>query len=188
MEINVAYQGVIGSNNEVAAKQFAQTQPLTNVNYIEGLCSQGVVDALLSGRATYGVVATYNNLVGDVRETTIALDGLKYRILATTKLHIHHALFVKDASCSIRTFASHPHALGQCSKFISREYPGASLKELKDTAIGATLLSQGDLPDDTAILCRQNAGEAAGLHMLAQNVADDIENYTTFILFELTHC
>lgn len=185
MNINIAYQGVIGSNNEVAAHEFAQTMGYENITFKEGVCSQGVVDLLKSGHAKLGVVATYNNLVGDVGETTLALDGLEYNILATTKLHIHHALFVKNADCEIHTFASHPHALGQCSKYIATNYPDAVQKELKDTAIGATLLSNGELPDTTGILCRRNAGEAVGLHMLSENVADDIENYTTFILFEL---
>lgn len=185
MEIKIVYQGVAGSNNEVAAKKFAQSMGFENINYIEGVSSKGVVQQLMDDNAQYGVVATYNNLVGDVRESTLALDGIRYNILATTKLHIHHALFVKDATCNINTIASHPHALGQCAHYIEEKHPHATLKEISDTAIGARHLSSGELSEDTAILCRKNAGDDFNLHMLSENVADTIDNFTTFILFKL---
>lgn len=185
MKTIIAYQGVSGSNNEVAAKEFAKTMDLGEISYIEGVSSQGVVDSLQKKEAQYGVTATYNNLVGDVRETTLALDGVTYTILATTKLHIHHSLFVKNKECTINTIASHPHALGQCKDYINKHLPGVTQKAISDTAIGARHLSTGALPDDTAILCRKNAGDSFNLHMLQENVADTIDNYTTFILFKL---
>ncbi len=185
MEIKIAYQGVSGSNNEVAAHEFAKTMGYKNVHFIEGVSSKGVVYQLEKTNAQYGVVATYNNLVGDVRESTLALDGVRYNILATTKLHIHHALFVTDNECTINTIASHPHALAQCAHYIEENYPTAALKEISDTAIGARHLASGELSADTAILCRQNAGEHFNLHMLSENVADNIDNFTTFILFQL---
>lgn len=185
MEIKIAYQGVSGSNNEVAAHEFAKSLNYENVHYIEGVSSKGVVTQLKNNNAQYGVVATYNNLVGDVRESTLALDGVRYNILATTKLHIHHALFVKNDNCIISTIASHPHALGQCAHYIETNHPNVVQKEISDTAIGAKLLASGELAEDTAVLCRRNAGEHFNLHMVSENVADTTENFTTFILFKL---
>lgn len=185
MKITIAYQGVAGSNNEVAAHEFAKSLNCTDIHYIEGVSSKGVVQHLKEGTATHGVVATYNNLVGDVRESTLALDGVRYNILATNKLHIHHALFVKHKESNICTIASHPHALAQCANYIEETYPNAVLKEISDTAIGARHLSTDELSDTTAILCRRNAGEDFNLHMLSDNVADSTDNFTTFILFQL---
>lgn len=185
MEITIAYQGMSGSNNQQATLEFVQELNLKNVNYIEGISSQGVVDALMKKQARYGVVATYNNLVGDVGETVLALNGISIHTISSRKLHIHHALFTKDVHCEIKTIASHPHALGQCAHHIKRKFPNVKQVEISDTAIGAKHLHTGKLSNDTAVLCRQNAGEYYGLYMHAANVADNIDNFTTFILFEL---
>lgn len=185
MKNKIVYQGVAGSNNEVAALQLAKTYNLQEVNYIEGTSSKGVVDALIRKDANYGVVATYNNLVGDVSESTIALDGIRYNIVATTKLHIHHALFTQDANSTITEIASHPHALAQCANYLADKYPDAKLTEISDTAIGARYLSDGTFSNNTGILCRRNAGEHFKLHLISENVADAEDNYTTFILFHL---
>lgn len=181
----IVYQGVSGSNNEVAAFEFSKQNNYKNVHYIEGTSSRGVVECLQRGEADFGVVATYNNLVGDVGETTLALSGVEYKVLNSTKLHIHHALFTKNANCAIKKIASHPHALGQCAHYIEDNYPTAQLLEISDTAIGARHLSDGTLSDSTGILCRKNAGDTFNLHLVSENVADTLDNFTTFILLEL---
>ena len=55
---------------------------------------------------------------------------------------------------------------------------------MEDTAIAARYLADGRLPEDTAVLCRKNAGEAFGLHLVAENLEDDPRNMTEFILIK----
>ena len=126
-------------------------------------------------------------MAGVVRETESALRGVSYRMLALDCIPIHHCLFVKDSSVTeIRSIASHIQALEQCRGTLTRDYPKAAWKEEEDTAIAARYLAEGLLPRDAGVLCRRDAGEAFGLHLLRENLEDDAENATEFELIRLS--
>lgn len=150
--------------------------------------SKGVMNALCAGEVDYGVMATRNSVAGPVLETGDAVAGISYRVLAEDQIHIHHCLFVKDASIThFDTIASHIQALRQCSSHLADDYPDAKWRELEDTAIGARYLHDGTLPPTTGILCRKHAGEAFGLYLLRENFEDNPNNITEFMLVELQH-
>lgn len=184
-KIRIGYQGIAGSNSEAASIGFSVTQGMKNVEYIPLVNSTNVVDALMAGKIDYGVMASRNHIAGYVKETEDALTGISYHLAAALCLPIHHCLFVKDPTVTRpAVIASHPQALAQCKETLLQEYPDANLKEIEDTAIGARYLSDGTLPDDTGVLCRNNAGEAFGLHLLRENLEDDPTNATDFIIIE----
>lgn len=185
--MKIGYQGIEGSNSQASAKNMAQRLGWTDVEYIPLVHSRGVVDALLAGEVDFGVMATLNHVAGVVLETQAALKGLKYRMLALDCIPIHHCLFVKDPSVKeIRAVASHIQALKQCRGTLERDYPEAVWKEEEDTAIAARHLAEGTLPPDTGVLCRKDAGEAFGLHLLRENLEDDPDNATEFELIRLS--
>lgn len=184
-KIRIGYQGVPGSNSEAASAGFAVAQGLTRVEYVPLVTSRGVVDALRGDEIDYGVMASRNHIAGFVRETEEALTGLNYHLAAALCLPIHHCLFVKDASVRCPTIiASHPQALAQCRETLARDFADAEQMEIEDTAIGARYLSEGSLPETTGVLCRRNAGEAFGLHLLREDLEDDPTNATDFIVIE----
>lgn len=184
--MKIGYQGIEGSNSQAAAANIAARLEWTDVEYVPLIHSKGVVDALKSGEVDYGVMASLNHRAGEVLETVEALKLLSYVTLAGDCIPIHHFLFVKDASVTKPTvIASHPQALKQCRDHLAACYPDAQLMELEDTAIGARYLAGGQLPQATGVLCRQNAGEAFGLHLLEANLEDDATNATEFILIRL---
>ena len=157
------------------------------MEYVPLVHSQGVVSALKAGAVDCGVMATLNHVAGVVLETETALRGLSYRMLALDCIPIHHCLFVKDPSVTeIRAVASHIQALKQCQETLARDYPEAVWMEEEDTAIAARHLAEGALPSDTGVLCRRDAGESFGLHLLRENLEDDAENATEFELIRLT--
>lgn len=185
--MKIGYQGIEGSNSEASAKSMAARLGWTDVEYVPLVHSQGVVGALKAGEVDYGVMATLNHVAGVVLETETALRGLSYRMLALDCIPIHHCLFVKDPSVrEIRAVASHIQALKQCRETLARDYPQAEWKEEEDTAIAARHLAEGVLPPDTGVLCRRDAGESFGLHLLQENLEDDAENATEFELIRLT--
>lgn len=185
--MRIGYQGIEGSNSEASAKSMAGRLGWTGVEYVPLVHSRGVVEALRAGEVDCGVMATLNHVAGVVLETEAALRGLSYRMLALDCIPIHHCLFVKDPSVTeIRTVASHIQALKQCRNTLARDYPDAAWKEEEDTAIAARHLAEGALPPDTGVLCRRDAGEAFGLHLLRENLEDDAENATEFELIRLT--
>lgn len=184
--MKIGYQGIQGSNSEASAKNMAARLGWTDVEYVPLVHSRGVVDALRAGTVDYGVMATLNHVAGVVQETKDALQGLNYRMLALDCIPIHHCLFVKDASVrEIHTVASHIQALKQCRKNLETLFPKAVWKEEEDTAIAARYLAEGLLPPDTGVLCRWDAGEQFGLHLLRENLEDDAENATEFELIRL---
>ncbi len=185
--MKIGYQGIEGSNSRASAQNMAERLGWTDVEYVPLVHSRGVVDALRAGTVDYGVMATLNHVAGVVKETEAALRDIKYRMLALDCIPIHHCLFVKDSSVTeIHTIASHIQALKQCHETLARDYPDAVWREEEDTAIAARHLAEGLLPPDTGVLCRRDAGEAFGLHLLRENLEDDAENATEFELIRLS--
>lgn len=183
--IKIGYQGIAGSNSEAASIGFAVTQGMQDVEYIPLVSSQNVVAALTAGEIDYGVMASRNHIAGFVKETEEALTGVSYHLAAALSLPIHHCLFVKDPTVTHPTLiASHPQALAQCKGTLAQEFADAKQLEIEDTAIGARYLSDGTLPANAGVLCRRNAGEAFGLHLLWENLEDDPTNATDFIIIE----
>lgn len=182
----IGYQGIEGSNSRASAENMAKRLNWEQVSYVPLVTSRGVMDALLAGEVDYGVMASNNHVAGVVQETVRALEGQNYRVLAGDTIPIHHCLFVKDASVKkIETVASHIQALKQCACNLAERYPDVQWKELEDTAIGARYLYDGTLPATAGVLCRRNAGEAFGLHLLEENLEDDTHNATDFILITM---
>ncbi len=183
--MRIAYQGIPGSNSEAASKVFVENRNLDAPVYLPAVHSAGVVELLSSGKADYGVLATQNLVAGEVLETKKALSDFSYRIVDAQWLPVHHCLFVKHPGVAkIGRIASHVQALGQCAHNLSRRFPGIPLQEMEDTAIAARYLADGRLPEDTAVLCRKNAGESFGLHLVAENLEDDSRNMTEFMLIQ----
>lgn len=183
--IKIGYQGDAGSNSEAASAGFAVTQGMKNVEYVPLVNSKNVVDAVMAGKVDYGVMASRNHIAGYVRETEEALTGVSYHLAAALCLPIHHCLFVKDPTITHpAVIASHPQALAQCKDTLAQEYAYAEQLEIADTAIGARYLADGTLPSNVGVLCRRNAGEAFGLHLLQENLEDDPTNATDFIIIE----
>lgn len=178
----IAYQGIPGSNSEAVSKLFANNQGFESPSYLPAVHSEGVVELLRSGKADYGVMATQNLIVGAVGESTDALSGLSYRVVDAQWLPVHHCLFTKNGGTEIQCIASHVQALGQCRDTLNQKFRGIPRQEVEDTALAARYLAEGKLPETTAVLCRKDAGEAFGLHLVMENLEDDSRNMTEFIL------
>ena len=55
------------------------------------------------------------------------------------------------------------------------------------TQLKRRMLADGSLPETTGVLCRRNAGEMFGLHLLEENLEDDSRNMTEFVLIKAMH-
>ncbi len=185
--MKIAYQGIPGSNSEAASVVFAQNQGFFAPEFIPAVHSRGVIDMLRSGQADYGVMATRNLMAGTVGESDNALSELSHRVIDAQWLSVHHCLFTKSADSRFDTVASHIQALGQCRNKLRNRYPACRLQEVEDTALAARMLADGILPETTAVLCRRNAGEMFGLHLLEENMEDDSRNMTEFVLIKAMH-
>jgi len=187
--MRIGYQGDIGSNSEAAAKAYFLNKkediPRNSLEYIPLLSSQRVFDALLSGEIDIGVAAIKNSIAGEVQETKKALEGVNITCKDTIKIPIHHCLFSKK-SCSIEKCVkvmSHPQALRQTQGTRAQRFGWLMEYEVGDQAKAAKDLSNGEYPENYAVICRKNAGELDGLKLIAENIEDDPTNETTFGIF-----
>lgn len=183
----IGYQGLVGSNSEEAAKKIAENLSLTNVEFVPLISSKQVFGKLKRNEIDFGVVAIKNSIGGIVSETYEAIKNEIVEFVASEILPIHHSLFVKNAMIKVsdvRQIASHPQAIKQCKNNIEKDFTSIKLLEIEDTAIGAKYLSEGQLSEDTAVLCRKNAGEAYGLFMIKENFEDKANNETEFRMYK----
>jgi prephenate dehydratase len=187
--IRIGYQGVSGSNSEIAAMKMAESNAFADVTYVPLVSSKGVIDALEKGQVDYGVVATKNSIGGEVLESMVALKNKHLELVSTIVMPIHHCLFKKSADIddrSIKYVASHIQALRQTRSWVAKNLPDIiDSVEIEDTAIGAVKLKEGELGADTAVICSMKAGKDNGLELVATNIEDDKRNRTEFRLLKL---
>ncbi len=187
MRIRISYMGIPFSNSEEAANKFAESMGWKDVEFIPVVTSKGVVDSITSGESDYGVVASSNITAGTVIETQIALQGRNDIIkIKNDTVPIHHCVFTKNDHVKIRIVSSHIQALLQTKKNLDILYPGTKRVEVEDTAYAAKMLAEGKFSDDTAVVCRKNAGEYYGLFLAHENIEDRHDNMTTFTLLKLS--
>jgi prephenate dehydratase len=187
--ILIGYQGILNSNSEEAAKEFAKK--FVNEEYIllPLVSSFNVLDNVNNGNIDYGVVAYENNNGGKVTETVKTIDHLNLDLVQEVVLPIHHFLFVKNNSVllsDISKIASHSQALIQCQNNLKNSFPNVILVNDEDTATAARKLNLGLFDENTAVICRLNAGFDNGLHLLKSNLEDNKNNKTMFRIYKKT--
>ncbi len=183
MVVRVAYMGIPGSNSEAAAVELAGAMGWDVYALIPKVDSRGTVGALDSGEAEYGGVAARNVTAGPGIETEETLEGRgDIQILRALWLPIHHCVFVRRPAIRVARVASHIQALLQTREHLDALYPGLERVEVEDTAVAAEMLADGRLPEDTAVICRRNAGEMFKLLLVHENIEDMEGNMTEFAL------
>lgn len=185
--IKIGYQGTEGSNSEAAAESMASQMKLSDYQLVPLISSFNVIGKLKRKDVDYGVVAIKNNVGGIVQETLKVLRDEDLELVNADILYINHALFKKSAevdNTKITRIISHIQALKQCAKHLEELFPQAKLEAIEDTAIGARYLADGKYGDDTAVLCKQTAGESYGLYLEHESMQDDPENRTEFKMFQ----
>lgn len=176
--MRVAFQGEPGAFSEAAAIQLLgeaiTTVPRATFDAAFRAVPEGVADALLA--------PVENSLAGSVVRVFDLLMESKLTIVAETILPIEMQLIAASGSslAEIRSVASHPMALAQCERFFAA-HPQWKRVPAEDTAGSVReALASGDKT------CAAIAGRRAAEHyngvILAENVQDNAENFTRFVL------
>jgi prephenate dehydratase len=86
----------------------------------------------------------------------------------------------------IRSIMAHPQVLKQCQKTLKIKYACQNLisgkGDLIDTAKAAWALANGKIASNTFILGPKNLAKLYDLEIVAGNLQDSQENWTTFFL------
>ena len=174
----VAFQGDHGAFSEAAAIQllgdWIVTVPCSTFDAAFRAVPDGAADALLA--------PIENSLAGSVVRVYDLLLTTELGIVAETILPIeHHVIGMPGATLEgLRSVASHPMALAQCEKFFLA-HPELKRVPAEDTAGSVRqVLAVGD--KTAAAIAGRRAAEFYSGVILSENVEDDPENFTRFVL------
>lgn len=144
---------------------------------------KAVFDAVLEGKARFGMVPIENSLAGSVHENyDLFIRYPDIAIVGEIKLRIVHCLIgAKDARLdTIRIVRSHPQGFAQCREFLD-QHPEWTLESTTDTGGAVASIARENLSDVAAI-----AGEVAahlyGLKILKEGIETNPLNYTRFFI------
>jgi prephenate dehydratase len=178
-EARVAFQGERGAFSEKALLAY----------FPEGAAGlphpefRDVFEAVLSGRAAFGIVPLENTLTGSIHQNyDLLLQYPDLCIVGEKILRIVHHLIGLPASSleGIRRVYSHPQALSQCARFLEG-HPAWEKVPFYDTAGAVAFIAREAKPEQAAIASLE-AARAHGLKVLKEGIETDAQNYTRFVI------
>ena len=176
--LRVAFQGERGAFSEEAAVKLLgekiQLVPRPTFEALFGAVDEDVAD--------YSLAPIENSLVGSVHRSYDLLLESTLRIAAEVIIPItHHLIGPPGASFEgIEVVESHPVALAQCERFFN-DHPWIKRMASEDTAGSVREVVRREDPRRAAIAGKR-AAEIYGGSILRENLEDDSENYTRFLL------
>ncbi len=177
----VAFQGEPGAFSEKAAHRLLGA----DIETVPRPTFEDMFKAVIAGDADCCVAPIENSLAGSIHRNYDLLLESELTIAAETNLRIAHSLMAPPgvALDQIRRVYSHPVALAQCTKLFS----GNSAMEATathDTAGAVRLIMERGRKDEAAI-ASADAAKIYGARVLEDNVEDNPQNYTRFLLLAL---
>ena len=129
----------------------------------------------------FGVVPVENSSEGVVNATLNSLADEDIKICGETYLTIHHQLgsAKKFKLADAQTIASHPQALGQCSKWLDANLSHAKREATSSTAEAAKLSKS---QPKTLCIVSSLAISKYKLHHYQKNIEDSSFNNTRFLI------
>lgn len=174
----VAFQGERGAFSEKAAHRLlgADIETLPRQTF------EDIFEAVEAGDADCCVAPIENSLAGSIHRNYDLLLESQLTIAAETNLRIAHSLIAPpDVPFEqIRRVYSHPVALAQCTRLF-KEHRFMEPAATHDTA-GAVRLVMERGRNDEAAIASADAAKIYGARVLKDNVEDNSQNYTRFLL------
>lgn len=173
----IAYLGPEGSfTHQAAESRFGAMSEYLSLNSIES-----VFKTLESKRAKFGVVPIENSRDGIVGETLDLLSKSSVKIVAELYMPIHVAFATKaNRLGDITKIYSKDKGFGQCREFLSEhELNDIELIPVESTAKAAILAAKDP---NAAAICSHIAAKLYGLPTMFENIEDEHDNATRFII------
>ncbi len=176
IKLDVVYLGPEATNTHMACLDHFGTSisavPKDNIPEI--------FEAVERGEASYGVVPIENTTEGSVSRTLDMLIESDVKIFGEILMRVSHDLLSQNGRPeAVRRIYSHPQALGQCRKWLRKNYPSVPLTETASTARAAQMASED--PNGAAI-ASSFAARFYGLKVVRSQIEDYFHNYTRFLV------
>ncbi|MDP2784132.1 MAG: prephenate dehydratase [Sulfurimicrobium sp.] len=174
--LQVAYLGPEGTFTQAAAiKHFghaAQTEACASIDEVFRNVEAGAVD--------YGVVPVENSTGGAVGTTLDLLLESPLKVCGEVDLRVHQFLLRKPgASAKVVKVYSHAQSLAQCHDWLNQHLPGVERIPVVSNAKAAKLAGEDE---NAAAIAGEAAAEVYGLEKVAQNIEDEPNNTTRFLV------
>ncbi len=177
-DVTVYYFGVPGTHTQQAMEDVFGGK-ITGVS-----CQsfQGVMEAVESGKADYGVLPIENSSTGGISANYDLLLDYKNAIVGQYVMKIDQCLLALPGTdlSDIRTVFSHPQGLLQSREFMNA-HPSYEGVEYGSTAAAAMKVAKDGDKTQAAIASRRAAREY-GLEVVADSIQQEKNNCTRFIL------
>lgn len=175
----MAYQGEPGAYSEDAVAFFFE-----RADTVPCLDFREAFEAVDTGTATHAVLPVENSIEGTVAQVNDLLLEHDLTVTGEAIVPVDHCLLANPRSSlkAVRVVYSHPQALGQCRRFLSR-HPEWRQVPAYDTAGSAKLVHERGRKEEAAIASRRSA-ELYGMRILREDIQTDHANSTRFFLLE----
>lgn len=173
----VAFLGPIGTFTHAAAlKHFgkaATTTPLATIT--------DVFREVEAGSAMYGVVPVENSSEGVVNHTLDAFLNSGLKIIGEVEMPIHHNFLVAEHTKvdSLSKIYSHQQSLAQCRHWLDTHFPNVERIAVSSNGEAARRLKH---EWHSAAIAGDVAVAEYGLHKLHENIEDNPNNTTRFLI------
>jgi prephenate dehydratase len=141
---------------------------------------------VVHGRTEFAMIAVENSVEGGVSAAQDALADLPgLRIVGEYQVPVRFTLVVTPGTkkSDITTLAAHPVAYAQCRRFVESELPGHIHSPSSSNVQAAKDLIDSD--GITAALAPPGVAERYGLEVIADNVGDNPDAETRFVLVRM---
>lgn len=176
-QLKIAFLGPEGTFTQQAAlKHFGhsiKTIPLGTIDE--------VFREVAAGAAHFGVVPVENSTEGVVNTTLDAFMDSNLRICGEVEIRIHQYLLASDHTRPerITRVYSHPQSLAQCRQWLDAHWPGIERYPVSSNADAAKRIQS---EWNAAAIAGSMAAEIYGLKKLADNIEDNPNNTTRFLI------
>jgi prephenate dehydratase len=173
----IGYLGPVGTFSHEALLQLLPEigDPLPMASVTRAL------DAVRRGEVAASLVPIENSVEGAVSATLDELAvGRGLQILAEIAIPVRFCVAIApDFAPPVRSVVTHPHAMAQCRAWLAENLPDADLVPAASTASAAVAVANGEYD---AAICAHRAAVSNGLRLMADDVADNSDAETRFIL------
>ncbi len=179
--MKIGYFGPAGTFTFQAAKKYGRYMGCEDLTPYRTILD--VLHAVERGEIDRGIVPFENSTEGTV---TFTIDALIFdvdiTIAADMVLPIRHYLAVREGvkKEQLTRIISHPQALAQCHKHLEQHYAGIEALPFGSTSAAAKQVAEKE-PFWGAI-CTKEAAELYGLTILEEDLQDEDDNETRFLI------
>jgi chorismate mutase/prephenate dehydratase len=173
--MTIAYLGPESTfTHQAAIRRFG-----SSLSYASQKTIADVFAEVSRNRADYGVVPVENTTEGVVTHTLDMFVDSDLKIVSQIVLPVQYCLAGNGRLQDIKRLHVHPQALGQCRQWVQEHLPKVEIFETSSNARSAELAAKGKV---NAAITGILAAEKYGLRVLEQDIQDNADNATRFLV------